>query len=100
MDRILYLVGSGATMAEMEHQGIERHLSMEDIDEAVYKMSKIVDGKYARLHDYFSLPLGMDIEVMISLLEGCTSSESSSFREVCDELKTFFRIYLISEIME
>ena len=96
----MYLVGSGATMAEMEHQGIESHLSMTEIEEAVYKMSKAADGKYARLHDDLSIPLGIDIEVMISLLEGCTSSQSSSFREVCDELKRFFRTYLILEIME
>lgn len=99
MDKILYLIGAGAAMAEMEHQGIESHLSMEDIGEAVYEMSKTEGGKYARLHDDFSLPSGIDIEVMISLLEGCTFSESSSFREVCDELKKFFRIYLISQIM-
>lgn len=100
MDRILYLVGAGATMAEMEHQGIESRLSMEDIDKAVYEMSKTEGGKYAQLHDEYALPLGIDIEVMISLLEGYTFSESSTFSEICDELKKLFRIYLISQIME
>jgi hypothetical protein len=72
---------------------------MEDIDKAVYQMSKTGGGKYAQLHDDFALPVGRDIELMISLLEGCTSSESSRFRQVCDELKKSFRIYLISQIM-
>jgi hypothetical protein len=99
MDKILYLIGAGAAMAEMEHQGIESRLRMEDIDEAVYQMSKLEGGKYAQLHDDFALPVGIDIEVMISLLEGCTSSESTTFSEVCDELKKFFRIYLITQIM-
>ncbi len=98
MDKIVYLIGTGATMAEMEHQGIESYLSMPVIDEAVYEMSKSHGGKYKQLHDNFAIPLGIDIEVMISLLEGCTLSESSSFREVCEELKTLFRIYLISQI--
>jgi len=100
MDRVVYLIGSGATMAEMRHQGIETHLSMTEIEEAVYQMSKDAHGKYGRLHDDLSLPSGIDIEVMISLLEGCTSSESGSFREVCDELRKFFRSYLVSQIME
>lgn len=98
MDKIVYLIGTGATMAEMEHQGIESYLSMTEIDEAIYEMSKNDGGKYEQFHDNFALPLGMDIEVMISLLEGCTLSESGSFREVCEELKKLFRIYLISQI--
>ncbi len=54
MDKIVYLIGTGATMAEMEHQGIESYLSMPVIDEAVYEMSESHGGKYKQLHDNFS----------------------------------------------
>lgn len=77
MNKVVYLIGTGATMAEMEHQGLESRLSMTEIDEAVYEMSKSDGGKYKELHDNFALPVGMDIEVMITLLEGCTLSESA-----------------------
>ena len=98
MDTIVYLFGAGATVAEMQFQGIEHHLSMEDIGEAVYRMSSDQGGTYAALHDSFGIPPDVDIEVMISLLEGCTPSEQDSYREVCDELKKLFRTHLLSQI--
>lgn len=100
MDKIVYLIGSGATMAEMQHEGIESYLKMTEIEKGILEMSINANGKYAELHDRFVLTPKLDIELIMSLLEGCTFSESAGFKEVCEELKKLFRIYLISQITE
>lgn len=98
MEKIVYLIGTGATIAELHHQGVESYLSMFDIQKSILNMSNDKNGKYKDLYDRFGLPPEIDIEQMISLLEGCTFSESKAFEEVCKEIKEFFRIYLLSQI--
>jgi hypothetical protein len=91
MNKIAYLIGNGATLAEMSRQGIESNLSMEAIGDSVLKMSEDINGEYWKLYQKFGLPSGQDIELMISLLEGCTDLEASKFSDVCKELKRLFR---------
>lgn len=98
MDRIVYLIGAGATLGEMEHQGIEGHLTMPGIGENVLRMSKNIGGKYSELHDNFALLPDIDIELIMSLLEGYASSEFARFKDVRDELRKLFRVHLISTI--
>jgi len=100
MDKIVYLVGTGAVIAEMRRQGIEHRLSMVDIGNDILDMSKGIAGKYWRLHQGFGLPPDQDIEAIMSLLEGSTFLESSYFIDVCNELRRLFRIHLISQITE
>lgn len=102
MDKIVYLFGTGSTMGEMQHQGIEGyyHLGMTEIEKNILQLSTNINGKYKELHDIFGFAPKLDIELIISLLEGCTFSESDRFREVCEEMKRLFRIYLLSQITE
>jgi len=100
MDKIVYLIGTGATMAEMNHQGVESYLTMTEIEKNILRMSNEIEGKYKELRNNFVVSPDLDIELVISLLEGCTFSESARFKEVCEELKKLFRIYLISQITE
>lgn len=102
MDKIVYLIGTGATMAEMQHQSVEGYLNlkMTEIEKNILKMSKAINGKYKELYDRLTFTPELDIELVISLLEGCTFSESNRFKEICVELRKLFRIYLISQITE
>lgn len=98
MDKIVYLLGNGSTLAEMSRQGIESNLSMEAIGDNVMEMSKSIEGEYWKLGQRFGLPPGQDIELIISLLEGCTYLEAIKFSNVCNEARRLFRQYLISQI--
>lgn len=98
MDKVVYLLGNGGTLAEMSRQGVESDLSMEAIGSNVMEMSKNIKGEYWRLGQRFGLPPRQDIELIISLLEGCTDLEAIKFSNVCNEVRKLFREYLISQI--
>jgi len=100
MKKIVYLFGTGATIAEMQHQGIESHLSMSEIEMNIRELSATEGGKYEALYRKFSLTPSLDIEWVISLLDGCTLSETIRFKDVSSELKLLFRRYLIAQITE
>ena len=85
-------------MGELDIQGIESHLSMSEIEQSVYALSKATNGSYAKLHDDFGIPPGVDIELVISLLESCTFLKAADYDETCNELRELFRRYLISQI--
>ena len=100
MQKIVYLIGTGATMAEMLRQGIESDITMRGIGNSVLEISKGIGGKYWRLQQELSLPPDQDIELMISLFEGFGACGSEDFLDVCSELRGLFRGYLVSQISD
>jgi len=98
MKNIVYLLGAGATKAEMEHMGIESSTSMEEIGKAVYEKSKKTGGEYHKIVDKFGIPPFQNIERVISLFENVDNRDSPYLDNIYKELRKLFREYLISEI--
>ena len=98
MKKIIYLIGAGATQAEMDHAGVEADTTMAGISENVLEMSRNNSGPYSKLIEKLGTTTQQDIELMISLCEGSCDPASRQFSEVSDELRKLFRKYLISQI--
>jgi hypothetical protein len=49
MKKIVYLIGTGATKAEMQLQGSESDLSMVGIANSIRKMSAAINGEFYQL---------------------------------------------------
>lgn len=100
MKRVVYLLGAGAIKGEMSHQGIESDITMKGIGENVLRLSRERNGKYWRMHEDFGIPADLDIELIMSLLKGYTEKESSGLKDVYNELRQLFRMYLTTQITE
>jgi hypothetical protein len=100
MKKVVYLLGAGAIKGEMSHQGIESDITMKGIGENVLRLSRERNGKYWKMHEDFSIPEALDIELIMSLLEGYTGGASSGLKDVYNELRQLFRMYLITQITE
>ena len=98
MEKVVYLFGAGSIKGEMSYQGVESDITMKGIGENVLKLSKEKDGRYCKIQKDFGLPEDQDIEIIMSLLEGFTDAELSGFKDVCNELRQLFRMYLITQI--
>lgn len=98
MDKVLYLIGTGATRAEAQLQGKDYDFGMCGIGKRVYEMSKETGGKYSKLIEDLGIDVDQDIELMISLLEGFGSSGHSKINSIRGEARLLFRKYLINEI--
>lgn len=101
MKKIVYLIGAGATQAEMALKGIKSDITMNGISENVYELSKNINGKYYELMQDFGIqPKEQDIELIMSLFEGYADPEESDFNDVYKELRALFRNYLVSQITD
>jgi hypothetical protein len=100
MKKVVYLLGAGAIKGEMSHQGIESDITMKGIGENVLRLSKERNGKYWRMQEDFGIPADLDIELIMSLLKGYTEEESSGLKDVYNELRQLFRMYLTTQITE
>jgi hypothetical protein len=97
--KVAYLLGAGATQAEIDFSGVEASVTMSTINENVYEMSKSANGEYSKLLAEFSISVDQDVEWMMSLLEGFSGPENSPFYAICVELRKLFRNYLLSQIV-
>lgn len=97
MEKIVYLLGAGATQAEIDFIGVEANITVEGINRNVVAMSKSRNGRYYRMLQHFGIPEEQDIELMISLFEGFSSKKIASYSPYL-ELRTLYREYLVSQI--
>jgi hypothetical protein len=101
MNKVVYLIGAGATCGELSFSGIEADTSMTGISENVYNMSKSAKGSYWKLVDGLGLQLQeQDIELIMSLFESYLDSKNGKLNQINAEMRKLFRRYLISQITD
>lgn len=91
MKKIVYLFGTGASQAELDNLGIEKDVTMSAISDAVYDLSKEMNGKYYNLIEEFRISPIQDVEMMMSLFEDHFDLNDPELFGVYKELKSLFR---------
>lgn len=102
MVKVVYLIGAGATQAEVSLSGSKKDidLTMIGIRDNVYKMSKKINGNYFKLIENLGISQDQDIELIMSLFESYTENGKTEFQSIYKELRSLFRKYLVSQIIQ
>lgn len=99
-EKIVYLLGAGATQAEITHTGDPGKVLMPDLATHVFSASKKIGGAYANFVENFALdPEEQDIEWLISLFEAGSSKETD-FDIIARELRAMYRSCLVERITQ
>lgn len=93
-DKVVYLLGAGATEGEIVRQGMEGGTLLSNLGNEIYTLSEKENGKYWALIQEFALPTrDQDIELIISLLES-----DAKFNDIAIDIKRLYRKCLLKKI--
>lgn len=98
MKKIVYLFGSGAVQAELQHKQVESDVVMTGLNKGVYEISKNNAGEYFKFTQQHPIQPFPDVELMMSLLESFSAKRRRDFAPLYEELRRLVREYLIKEI--
>ena len=85
-ERVVYLLGAGATIAEAFYAGIEQNLTLRAVSELVVEKVK-EDMDLQKIFGYIATDAIPDVEIYISLLE---SMRIQRFSDAASKLKSLF----------
>lgn len=98
MKKIAYLLGAGATQAEINFLGIGVDITVAGINRNIIAISKRRNGSYSKLLDRLGMPGDLDVEQIMSLFEVYEKHKTSFYYKVYMELRKLYRNYLVSQI--
>lgn len=98
MKKIVYLLGAGATQAEISFSGIGADVTVGGVNRNILEISRRNNGGYYNLLQDLGLPAEQDVELIMSLFEGYRKNNPSSCLKAYREIRKLYRHHIVSEI--